>query len=177
MRDYSLDNRRYVIAGVAVLIVVVYIIRLFMLQITSDDYKKSADSNAFLKKIEYPARGGIYDRNGKLLVFNQPAYDIMVVMNEAKDHLDTLDTPQLLLITSLNAQLTYIVARLIIVVCLDVGRRHLSHISQHMSSHRIFILPDGTMLDIKARKTEHLFLKHGEVGLGQLVHEHLLGEA
>ena len=91
MRDYSLDNRRYVIAGVAVLIVVVYIIRLFMLQITSDDYKKSADSNAFLKKIEYPARGGIYDRNGKLLVFNQPAYDIMVVMNEAKDHLDTLD--------------------------------------------------------------------------------------
>ena len=96
MRDYSLDNRRYVIGGVAILIVVVYIIRLFMLQITSDDYKKSADSNAFLKKIEYPARGGIYDRNGKLMVYNQPAYDIMVVMNEAKDHLDTLDLCQAL---------------------------------------------------------------------------------
>ena len=91
MKDYSLDYRHYVIAGVALLIVVVYIIRLFTLQITSDDYKKSADSNAFLKKIEYPSRGGIYDRNGKLLVYNQPAYDIMVVMNEAKDHLDTLD--------------------------------------------------------------------------------------
>lgn len=91
MKDYSLDYRRFVIGGVALLIVVVYIIRLFMLQITSDDYKKSADSNAFLKKIEYPSRGGIYDRNGKLLVYNQPAYDIMVVMNEAKDHLDTLD--------------------------------------------------------------------------------------
>ena len=91
MKDYNLGKRSFVIAGVAVLIVVIYILRLFQLQITSDDYKKSADSNAFLKKIEYPARGGIYDRNGKLLVYNQPAYDIMVVMNEAKDHLDTAD--------------------------------------------------------------------------------------
>ena len=89
-KDYTLENRRYVIAGVATLIVVVYIIRLFMLQVTSDDYKKSADSNAFLKKIDYPSRGVITDRNGKLLVFNQPAYDIMVVMNEAKGRLDTL---------------------------------------------------------------------------------------
>mgnify|MGYP006872994541 FL=1 len=44
MKNYELENRRYVIAGVATLIVVVYIIRLFMLQISSDDYKKSADS-------------------------------------------------------------------------------------------------------------------------------------
>ena len=90
MKNYELENRRYVIGGVAILIVVVYIIRLFMLQISSDDYKKSADSNAFLKKIDFPSRGVITDRNGKLLVFNQPAYDIMVVMNETKDGLDTL---------------------------------------------------------------------------------------
>jgi penicillin-binding protein 2 len=96
MKDYSLSNRRYVIAGVATLIVVIYILRLFQLQITSDDYKKSADSNAFLKKIEYPARGGIYDRNGKLLVFNQPAYDIMVVMNEARNRIDTMELCQAL---------------------------------------------------------------------------------
>ena len=91
MKDYGLEYRHYVIAGAATLIVVVYIIRLFMLQITSDDYKKSADSNAFLKKIEYPSRGVIVDRKGKLLVYNQPAYDIMIVVNEAKDRLDTLD--------------------------------------------------------------------------------------
>ena len=90
MNDFSLEKRRFVIAGVTVLIVVVYIIRLFSLQVTSDDYKKSADSNAFLKKIDYPSRGVITDRNGKLLVFNQPAYDIMVVMNETVDRLDTL---------------------------------------------------------------------------------------
>ena len=91
MRDYNLENRRYVVSGVATLIVVIYIIRLFTLQITSDDYKKSADSNAFLKKVEFPSRGVITDRNGKLMVYNQPSYDIMVVMNEAKDHLDTLE--------------------------------------------------------------------------------------
>jgi len=99
VKKYDLSYRRFVIGGVAIAIVVVYIIRLFMLQITSDDYKKSADSNAFLKKIEYPSRGNILDRKGKLLVFNQPAYDIMVVMNEAKGRLDTLEFCQTLGIT------------------------------------------------------------------------------
>ncbi|MBE6257670.1 MAG: penicillin-binding protein 2 [Prevotella sp.] len=99
MKDNGLAYRRFVIAGVAILIVIVYTIRLFMLQITSDDYKKSADSNAFLKKIEYPSRGAILDRTGKLLVYNQPAYDIMVVMNEIKDRLDTLEFCQTLGIT------------------------------------------------------------------------------
>ena len=99
MKDYELSNRQYVIAGVAIAIVTVYIIRLFTLQIMSDDYKKNADSNAFFKKIEFPSRGVINDRNGKLMVFNQPAYDIMVIMNEAQDHLDTLEFCQALGIT------------------------------------------------------------------------------
>mgnify|MGYP003467806956 FL=1 len=99
MKDFNLDNRRYVIGGVAVIIVTIYIIRLFTFQLLSDDYRKSADSNAFLKRIEFPSRGVIRDRNGKLLVFNQPAYDIMVVMNEAKGRLDTLDLCQTLGIT------------------------------------------------------------------------------
>lgn len=98
-KDYGLENRQYVIGGVAVFIVTVYIIRLFTLQIMSDDYKKSADSNAFLKKVEFPARGVISDRNGKLLVYNQNAYDIMVVMNEEKGRLDTLEFCQSLGIT------------------------------------------------------------------------------
>lgn len=90
-KEYGLEYRRYVIAGVAIFIVTVYIIRLFTLQIMSDDYKKNADSNAFLKKVELPARGVISDRNGKLLVYNQNAYDIMVVMNEEKGRLDTTE--------------------------------------------------------------------------------------
>lgn len=91
MSDFNLEKRRYVISGVAVTIVIVYIIRLFMLQLMSDDYKKNADSNAFLKKIEYPSRGVITDRKGQLLVYNQPAYDIMVVMKEESGRLDTTE--------------------------------------------------------------------------------------
>lgn len=98
-KDYGLEKRRFVIAGVAVTIVVVYIVRLFFLQLTSDDYKKNADSNAFLKKVEYPSRGVITDRNGKLLVYNQPAYDIMVVMREAAGKIDTAELCQSLGIT------------------------------------------------------------------------------
>ena len=91
MKVYELEKRKFVVAALATTIVVVYIIRLFFLQIMSDDYKKNADSNAFFKKIEYPSRGVITDRNGQLLVFNQPSYDIMVVMKEAKGRIDTTD--------------------------------------------------------------------------------------
>ena len=90
MKDSHLEPRKYVIGGSVIAIVLVYIIRLFTLQIMSEDYKQSADSNAFLNQIQYPSRGVIYDRNGELLVYNQPSYDVMVVMREVDD-LDTLD--------------------------------------------------------------------------------------
>ena len=90
MANYNWEKRKYVIGAVATAIVLLYIVRLFTLQILSDDYKKNADSNAFLKKVQYPSRGVITDRHGKLLVYNQPSYDIMVVMNEQKG-VDTLD--------------------------------------------------------------------------------------
>ena len=99
MKTTDYTNRKYIIGAITLVIVLIYIVRLFTLQIMSDDFRKSADSNAFLKKIEFPSRGLIYDRNGKLLVYNQPAYDIMVVMNEARDHIDTLDLCQTLGIT------------------------------------------------------------------------------
>ena len=90
MKNYTLEKRKYVIAAAAIVIVLTYIVRLFYLQIMTDDYKRYADSNAFLNKVQYPSRGAIYDRNGKLLVFNQPAYDITFVPREV-EALDTLD--------------------------------------------------------------------------------------
>ncbi len=97
-RNYALSKRRYVIGGIVLLVVALYIVRLFALQIMSDDYKKSADSNAFWERIQYPSRGLIYDRTGKLLVYNQPAYDITVVMKEVTS-LDTVDLCNTLRIT------------------------------------------------------------------------------
>lgn len=89
-KDYRLEKRKYVLGGVAVMVILLYLLRLFTLQLLSDDFQRNADSNAFLKSIQFPARGAIRDRNGELLVYNQPSYDIMVVMNEMKG-LDTLD--------------------------------------------------------------------------------------
>lgn len=83
-------KRLYIIAASVVAIIAVYIIQLFNLQILSPEYRTHADSNAFFKKTLYPARGSIYDRNGKLVVYNQPTYDVMMVVREMKQ-LDTLD--------------------------------------------------------------------------------------
>jgi len=99
MKDYELDKRQYVIGGVAIAIVAIYIVRLFTLQLMSDDFKQNADSNAFLKKVEFPSRGIISDRNGKLLVYNQPSYDIMVIVDEQKSRIDTTELCKALNIT------------------------------------------------------------------------------
>ena len=89
-RNYSLEKRKYVIGGAVILVVAIFLLRLLSLQIMSEDYKKNADSNAFLRKIRYPSRGVMYDRNDNLLVYNQAAYDVIVVMRETKG-LDSID--------------------------------------------------------------------------------------
>lgn len=78
------------VAAVVVIIGIVYIAQLFNLQILSPQYRDYADSNAFLRRTLYPARGAIYDRNGELLVYNRPTYDVMMVVREM-NRFDTLD--------------------------------------------------------------------------------------
>ncbi|MDL2282204.1 penicillin-binding protein 2 [Parabacteroides sp. OttesenSCG-928-G06] len=87
---FKFENRKYIIGGAVVLVVLVFIVRLFFLQVLDNDYKIWADNNAFLRKTIYPSRGMIYDRTGRLLVYNQPAYDVMVIMREVQPF-DTLD--------------------------------------------------------------------------------------
>lgn len=89
-KDYNLEKRKYVIIGIIFTVVLIYLVRLFSLQVLDNDYKRFADNNAFLKKIQYPSRGLIYDRNGKLMVYNQPAYDVMMIVREVQSF-DTLD--------------------------------------------------------------------------------------
>lgn len=85
-------KRRYVITAIISMVVLVYIVRLFSMQLTGEKYKDAADSNAFLHKTVYPPRGLIYDRNNELLVFNSPAYDIMIIHREIeRNTFDTLD--------------------------------------------------------------------------------------
>lgn len=97
-KDYRLERRKYVIAGFIILIVGIYIYRLCALQLGDNEYKINAESNAFLKRTLYPARGVIYDRNGELVVFNQPAYDLMLIPKDV-EQFDTTALCQALNIT------------------------------------------------------------------------------
>lgn len=87
---YQLAKRKYVVAGIIVFFAIVYAFQLFQLQILSPEYRQHAESNAFYRKTLYPSRGSIYDRNGNLVVYNQPTYDVMMVVREMKQF-DTLD--------------------------------------------------------------------------------------
>ncbi|MDX5419693.1 MAG: peptidoglycan glycosyltransferase, partial [Hymenobacteraceae bacterium] len=90
-----LENRKYVIQGIFLLVGVVYALRLFYIQVIDSSYKQAAETNAIKTIIQYPFRGLIYDREGKLLVQNTPVYDLMVVPKEVKQ-LDTLRLSNLL---------------------------------------------------------------------------------
>ncbi len=90
MKKYELERRQYVIGGLALAVVIGYIVRLVFLQLIPNDYEQIAWNNALYRKVVYPSRGAIYDRTGRLLVYNQPAYDVMVITRELSD-LDTLD--------------------------------------------------------------------------------------
>lgn len=92
------EKRKYIIGGTICLIVLIIIMRLFYLQVINSEYKGFADDNAFFKKTLYPARGSIYDRNEKLIVYNRPAYDIVYIPREVLPF-DTIDFCSILGIT------------------------------------------------------------------------------
>lgn len=78
MKD-TFINRKYVIIALIVLASIALLVKLFGIQVVENKYRLSADNNVLRYVIQYPARGLILDRYGKLLVANQAAYDVMVV--------------------------------------------------------------------------------------------------
>ena len=84
-KDYNLEKRKYVIGGFIVAIVAIYLWKLFDLQVTSNEYSQIAVSNARSVKITHPSRGQIYDRNGNLVVYNEPAYDLVLTPKDVTE--------------------------------------------------------------------------------------------
>jgi len=93
-------DRRYVFAAVIVLVSLVYVVRLFQLQVLDKSYEQYALSNAQSVRVIYPARGLIYDRKGEIMVYNQAAYDIMVTPRQ----LEQFDTTELCRILDLTRE-------------------------------------------------------------------------
>ena len=94
----DLTKRKYVIGGIACCVILIYVVQLFNLQIIKSEYKESADGNAFFNKTLFPARGIIYDRKDRMLVYNQPTYDLVYIPREVVPF-DTLDLCKTLGIT------------------------------------------------------------------------------
>ncbi|MBX7202489.1 MAG: penicillin-binding protein 2 [Bacteroidia bacterium] len=92
------SDRKYVISAIFISLILIYLIRLFYIQVIDKKFKLAANDNALRHKIEYPERGIIYDRQGKIMVYNEPAYDLMVIPKRVKT-IDTSDFCQMLEIT------------------------------------------------------------------------------
>jgi len=95
--NYS--GRRYVIIATFVIVALVIIVKLFSIQVLDDSYKRSSDNNTLRYITRYPARGKIYDRNGKLLVYNDAVYDLIIIPKMAHD-IDTSSFCKLLNISN-----------------------------------------------------------------------------
>ncbi len=85
----SFFARKFVVQGIFIAIAIILLMRLFYIQVISDEYILSAENNVIRRLPVYPARGVILDRNEKILVQNEPVYDLMVIPREVKSF-DTL---------------------------------------------------------------------------------------
>ena len=92
------SDRRTVIYFIFFSVVIIYLLRLFYIQVIDDSYKLSANNNVIRPITDYPARGLIYDRKGNLLVYNEPVYDLMIIPKQAKNT-DSIELCKLIGIT------------------------------------------------------------------------------
>ncbi|NTW25274.1 MAG: penicillin-binding protein 2, partial [Lentimicrobium sp.] len=98
MADRALASRKQTVIAIFLVIGFIYLVRLFYIQVIDKSYTLSANNNVLRYVTQYPARGLIYDRNGKLLVYNEAVYDLMVLPRQVKD-IDTAEFCRLLEIT------------------------------------------------------------------------------
>jgi len=137
--------RKYLLPIIILFVAVVFLVRLFFLQVIFHEENTGIDNIAIETVYDYPERGYIYDRNGELLVSNQPAYDVMVVPSEVKT-LDTLELCGLLEISKEEFRERLIKAR-------DYSRKKPSVIVHQLSKD------DYAVLQEKLRKFQGFYIQ------------------
>ena len=111
MLKKNLERRKFVFFTMFVVTGAAFLIKLFLLQVIQEEYKLSAENNVLRYVTQYPPRGAMFDRNGKLMVFNEAAYDLLVVPKQVKPF-DTTELCRLLDITPEEVRATLKKARL-----------------------------------------------------------------
>jgi penicillin-binding protein 2 len=152
--------RKLLIFGLVILSGVVFTARLLYLQVFDSDLKIRAELNAVSKVYDFPQRGFIFDRNGELMVANQPSYDVMVVPMSVKN-LDTLAFVNLLnitkdqLITSLQRARVYS-PRLPSVVLPQLTRDEYAHIQENMYRFPGFYIQKRALRDYQVSHSANI---------------------
>ncbi len=125
-KDYSLEGRKWLIVTLVLLVVTLFAAKLYDLQLGDNNYGDAAASNAYLNRTIYPDRGLIYDREGRLVVYNQPAYDLVIIPKDLKAF-DTLDLCQ-----TLQIPIEELRSR---IATLKDGRKYSGYVQQVLMRH------------------------------------------
>lgn len=88
--SFASDPRRYVIWSIFIGVALIILGRLLFLQVFEDKYKILANDIAIYRKVVYPPRGVIYDRKGKVMLYNQVVYDLVITANNVPKDIDTM---------------------------------------------------------------------------------------
>ncbi len=167
MRKYKV--RYKVIAGIFLLISVIFIIKLFYIQVINDDYKFSANNNVLRYDVQQAVRGLIYDRNHNLIVANVPAYDLMIIPRELTNKtIDTLAFCKLIEISKKEFIENYNKAAEYSKYKESVFVKHINLESSSTLSEKLFQFPGFylrklTMRDYPSNVATHLIGYLGEV--------------
>ena len=90
--------RKFFFPTITLVTALIFIVRLISLQLINSSYKSLSDDNAVIENEVFPERGYIYDRNNKLLVSNQPVYDLIAI----PENITAFDTLQLAKIINIS---------------------------------------------------------------------------
>lgn len=131
------SNQRTIIIGIFSVVVLIYIARLFYIQVIDSSYVASATNNVLRYMTQYPARGFVYDRKGKLMVYNQQVYDLMVTPRLVKQ-IDTADFCNILGITKEDFAKRMLKAKNYSRYKASLFEKHLSSVNNAMLQEKMY---------------------------------------
>ncbi|TVZ57706.1 penicillin-binding protein 2 [Flavobacteriaceae bacterium MAR_2010_105] len=164
--------RKLLLFSIIISVGIIFIGRLFYLQIYNQSDYDPYEDNAIRKVYDYPKRGYVYDRNGKLLVANQPSYDVMVIPREVKP-LDTLEFCELLKITKDDFKSIYEKAyryspRLPSVFVPQLSKEDYGELQEKMRKFQGFYIQKRTLRDYQTTIGANVLGDIGEVSVATI---------
>jgi len=152
--------RKILLYSIVILVGILFSARLLYLQVFDDSLKLHSELNAVTKVYDYPQRGYIYDRNGELLVSNQPSYDVMVIPKDIKN-LDTLEFCNLINISKENLERILEKAkiyspRLPSVVLPQLTKNEYAHLQEKMYRYPGFYIQKRSLRDYHVKHSANV---------------------